>query len=428
MNVFIGGYGACSVHNEKYIIINAFMDKGYNIISDYTKADLIILTDMCIGSGENVNNVFKYLIKVLKEKKPETKVILSGCLSYGFKDKLNAELQNILSHVIIIPTDKLIKCLFDNYSLYESEIEKEEQLFPFTEKNYHGIRISPVSGCLNSCSFCKTNYMNFALKSYPFDVLEKEIKSLDDDPFINYISIFSSNFSLYGVDLYGKQLAHKVMRLFNSNENIKYLRVGAIINWYPELLKEILDNPKVKQIDSSLETGSPRLYELMNRPISLEKWIETIKTIRQNRADILISTEIISGFPTETIDDIKMTIDLIQELRLYTDFIFPYEDFKKIPSSKLPQHSMQYNVLSERYVWGNLNRLNNELDSEIDNGEMYIVDKYVNEHCYRVLLTNGAEKLISFNCFDKEYEVGDFVTKGTVKNKAYVKRLERLKK
>lgn len=52
----------------------------------------------------------------------------------------------------------------------------------------------------------------------------------------------------------------------------------------------------------------------MNRPISLEKLVETIKTIKQERPDIIIETEIICGFPTETIDDFRKSRSLIEEL------------------------------------------------------------------------------------------------------------------
>ena len=425
MNVFIGGVGACSVHNEKYILIMAFMDNGYTITDDYTEADLIVLTDMCIGSRNNMFITLEYLADVLKQKKENAEVILSGCLSKEFKFELPSELQNILEQVRIIPPDKLIKSFFDELGFYNNKYQQQESFLPIVKLNNHGVRISPVLGCLNSCSFCKTHYMNFDLKSFPLYTLESEFKSIENCSFINYASICSSNFSLYGVDLYGEQLAHKVIRLFNDNENIKYINIGAIINWYPELIKEILDNPKVKQIDSSLETGSPRLYNLMNRPISLEKWIETIKTIRENRPDILISTEVISGFPTETVDDVKMTLDLIQELRLYNNHIYPYRNFEKIPSSKLPQHSIQYNILSGMYLQDRLKTLNSEIEDEIEYGEMYVLDKYSKQNCYKVLLIDGTEKPVNFECFDKEYEVGDFVTKGNVKNKTYAKRLQK---
>ena len=76
--------------------------------------------------------------------------------------------------------------------------------------------------------------MNFPLESHPLDKIENMLKELDriykDKNPLNYILCNNSNFSLYGVDLYGEQKAHEVIKILTSLDSTKYTEFGAIIN------------------------------------------------------------------------------------------------------------------------------------------------------------------------------------------------------
>ena len=167
------------------------------------------------------------------------------------------------------------------YELNDSILEDFK--LPYSIKN-NSVATSIVSGCLNNCSFCKKNFINFNLKSIPFYRIENMASEIDRIYCEGYpvydIAIQSSNLSLYGVDLYGKQRSHEAIKSLTKPESIKFAQLGAIINWYPELLNEIINNPKIKTVFTSLESGSERVYNLMNRPISLNKLIDTIKIIK----------------------------------------------------------------------------------------------------------------------------------------------------
>lgn len=320
MKFFIGGTGACDVHNEKSILINNIIQSGHEVSEYIDVADYIILTDLCIGTYNSFLVNMEYLKKILMYKGKTTKVILSGCLSKGVNFELSEEQKYILSMVTIIKPDELLKYVAKILNL-EITDESLDIFLPFSQ-NYRTIRTSIVDGCLNNCSFCKTCYMNFNLKSVPFEMIEKFVNTINQiDVPLYYQQIISSNLSLYGVDLYKKQRAHEAINLLSKVDTTKFMNLGAIINWYPELVDEIINNPKIKTITTSLESGSPRIYNLMNRPIELNKLIEIIKIIRKERPDITINSEFICGFPTETIDDMKTTLSLVEELGINPQFI-----------------------------------------------------------------------------------------------------------
>lgn len=345
--IFLGGPLACGVHNEKNELEDyLWFEKDIELVDNYEDADLIVITDTCMGTYSNLEESITYLKNVLLTKKTNARVIVSGCLTKGVRFELPKEWKDILEKVEKVPPTKIREYILTILEIAFDEELKDKLKMPASSTLEYGLKFSPVEGCSNYCSFCKNNYMNFSLKSIPFEDIESYAQYINklhsQGAPINFLQIHSSNLSLYGVDLYNEPKAHEVLNVLSKPDCIKFISASALINWYPELLKEILNNPKIKSIFISLESGSERIYNLMNRPITLKKIIQIIKTIRIYRPDIIINTEIICGFPTETVDDLDRTIELIQELDIRPIFAHPYIDSPQIPSSKLPQHSPEY--------------------------------------------------------------------------------------
>lgn len=412
MKFFIGGTGACDVHNEKSILINNIILSGHEVSEYADDADYIILTDSCIGTYNAFATNMEYLKDILMFKNKKTKVILSGCLSKGVNFELTEEQKYILSKVTIIKPDKLLKYVARILNLEVTD-ESLDIFLPFTQ-DYRMIRTSIVDGCLNKCSFCKSSYMNFGLKSVPFEVIEKFVNEVNQiDVPLYHQQIISSNLSLYGVDLYKKQRAHEAINLLSKVETTKFINLGAIINWYPKLVHEIINNHKIKTITTSLESGSSRIYNLMNRPIELNKLIEIIKNIRKERPDIIINSEFICGFPTETIDDMKRTLSLVEELGINPQFIWPYTNSPQIPSSKLPQHSIEYCEYLKKYAENKMKKIKDSFNERILNGEKIVAEVRKDDKLYITLLKDSTVKFYGFDQFEKKYKDGDIIPANT---------------
>lgn len=423
MKIFIGGYAACDVHNEKYLLKEMIKSSDNCLTDSYKDADLIIILDTCSGSYANVLRSLDVLANVWKNKKENAEIILSGCLANGLNCGIPDEYKEMMTQVKSVNLKYILEYI-EKYYL-RNIVEKNIKI-PYSSLDKFGIniRISPVSGCLNNCSFCKKDtILNFPLQSYDIKDLESLASNIEKSEVIRYISLFSSNLSLYGVDKYGIQRAHEVIELLTSSSNIKYASVGALINWYPELLNTILSNGKIKKIYTALESGSERIYNLMNRPISFEKLKEILKMIKRERPDIQICTEIISGFPTETMDDLRKSIELIYELELYPTEVWPYNNSPTIASSKYHQYSYENCVYRSDYAIQQLLPLIHKLDDQVYNGEMYVLAKgeLRSQLVYVTLLTDGSMRRISAEQLDKEYNQGDIILPGKVKDKHLVR-------
>lgn len=425
-NIYIGGSGSCGVHNEEEFLNMIDYGDDYKIVSDYEDADIIVIINSCVGSENTLNYTFCYLDELLQKKKPNARVILSGCLANGFNFEISDSLKKILSNFEIVNSKDVMNYVI---KIIDSKFEGLDCNIPYSVA-FHKAQISVVSGCMNHCSFCKTNYIRFPLRSHSLDKIKMLMNNLniiykDNNP-INYIFCNNSNFSLYGVDLYKEQKAHEAIKIITSPDTIKYAEFGAIINWYPELIDEIIANPKVKGIFTSLESGSERIYKMMNRPIELNELIEIIKRIRKERPDIFIRSEMIAGFPTETLDDLKRTIDLFYELDINPAYIWPYINSPYIKSNEYPQYGKHYLDVVTRYAQEKLKPLQEKQDLK-EKYEALVTEKNDEFKGYQLLYPNGETEFVMYNRIKGYYKEGDIINPNNIKPKYLVKNNKKKK-
>lgn len=415
--IFVGGVGNCGVHNEKYMI-DKIVSKSvkYGMVDDFRDADLIVIIDTCMATDYNIIASFEYLEKVLNEKKYNAELVVSGCLIKGCKFEHEMFNKNILNKFECVELDKIVEYVFNKV---DGKMEENDDFeLPYSVDG-NSVFLSLVSGCLNNCNFCKVNFMNFPLKSISLDKIENFASNIDK---FNYLEICSSNFSLYGVDLYGKQRSHEVIKILTSPSCVKFVSIGALINFYPELINEILNNPKIKTIFTSIESGSDRIYNLMNRPISLDELKKIIKLIRRERPDIIVNTEFICGYPTENKDDIKKTIDLVYELDVNPLYVHPYRNSLYVPSSKLEQYTFSKCLKKAHYMDNKLNGIRSKFEKFINTGEMYIINREEDYGIYECMMIDGNICFIPFNQLDREYFVGDIFIFDQVCKKRILKK------
>lgn len=106
---------------------------------------------------------------------------------------------------------------------------------------------------------------------------------------------------------------------------------------YPELLEELARNKKVVQVSLQLESASDKILKAMNRGYNLEKYDYIVRKLQEQGK--IIDTVLMTGFPTETGEDLAKTINYIKERKIYVEGISSYEDFYAIPSHELEQLS-----------------------------------------------------------------------------------------
>ncbi len=371
------------------------------------EADLLIYMT-CTGTGEIIKKCVRDLNFLNQySKQSNLKVIVVGCLAVyhpeifpQFSD--NSQIKFINNKDWIIPTLNYILDLNKRNS-FKTRLENRT-LRNFPAKG----QLIIEDGCLNNCSFCKVHYNGNWTKSIPFELLVNHIKNLAHDG-MKIINLSGENVTLYGIDLNQKPRLHELIAEISKIPEIEIISVNELVagNMYPELLNEIVNNPKVGHVSMQLETSSNRLLKLMNRNYTLEEYDYYVQKILN--AQKSVSTVLMSSFPTETYEEIDATASYLNSRQIFTDSVCCYDDYKLIPSSKLPQLSKKERLKHFYY----LTRKTREINFEILNARKDKINKmiYIGDYDgYKVFEGDNAEvRAISKRKKWDNLQIGDII-------------------
>lgn len=377
--------------------------QGHNTSCKLEEADLILFVT-CACTKYSIEKSYEWINKFLYLKRPETKMIITGCLADKavFKDYLKYD------DIILIESSNFYVPV-ENYIFNEHKNDSIKKRLSYSTKFWYGnqavIQFFLEDGCTNNCSFCKYNYMDKKVKSVPYDVALNYLKGLIKTG-TKKIILSGENLTLYGIDLVGKQLLHKFIHELSLEEGLLYIEVNEITaqNMYPELLNELANNPKVTKVCLQLESASPRLLDLMNRHHTIEEYEYIVKYL--NSKGKIVYTVLMSAFPTETYDDLDYTANFLIQNNIVCPLVCEYSDFNAIPSSTLEQIKPREKKKHSKYLIEKLRESNKQiLIDKIDSIEKSIVaanDK-------KTIITNFANGY-SFRQEFKDTPVGTIIT------------------
>lgn len=235
---------------------------------------------------------------------------MTGCITRNFIDdqKLNFVKDYLKNNIhYIIPHDKPNQLL----KLVSKETFRNEDNDNFgyynTYQNISKLYIS--NGCLNRCTFCKLTFQDYPLKSVKLEEIKNAINHIDEIGIKNVI-IFGTNISQYGLDLYKKYMLPDIIDYIETKNNIK--NVSLIGFSFKDAIKgnfkySLKNSTKVKSLSGSLESGSDRLLKLINKGFTSQEIIDFATYINKD-----LYLNIIAGFPTETIEDVKITLKVLK--------------------------------------------------------------------------------------------------------------------
>lgn len=364
MKAAIFNYGCINEEAMYDSLMSKIRQHGIERTEKMDESDYIIVIT-CGGLGGTINRIANDLMLFNSySKKNNTKVIVVGCLVSRLKEEMsqvfdlfedNPNMKFIDDIEWVIP---VINYMCET-NMITTDIEKLYNRTRYIDRDGVIIQFRMEWGCTNKCSFCKTNYMDTTPVSVPYEAALSYLTNMVRNNGTKIIDLGGTNLTLYGIDLYKRQRLHEFVHELSKVEGLERISLNELVagNMYKELLDEIITNPKVISTSFQLETASNRLLKLMNRNYTLEEYDYYVKKVIDSGK--YISTIIMSGFPTETNDDMDYTIRYLKDRRILTANISEYVDFKGIiPSSKLEQYSKSEKRRHTAYLRDNLVDIN----------------------------------------------------------------------
>lgn len=345
--------------SDSEIVASVLSDIDYCSTKNANEADIVFVNTCSIRehAEQRVRNRLREL-KLLKKQKPLLLIGLLGCMAERLKTKLLDEEKCI--DIVAGPDayrnlPDLIRTAIEGKKAINVFLSPEETYADISPLRYenNGISafISIMRGCENFCSYCVVPYTRGKERSRNAETIINEATELYKNGF-REITLLGQNVNSFKCQENGlffdfPALIEKVA-LINSSLRIRFA-TSHPKDMSDELLKVIAKYPNIcKSIHLPLQSGSNNILELMNRKYSRDWYMNRIESIRKYIPECAVSTDIISGFCSETEIDHKDTLSLMEWAGFDHAYMFKYSERPDTLASKKYKDDVPEEVKSRR--------------------------------------------------------------------------------
>ena len=329
---------------------------GYEILPDPDGADLVIINTCGFiedAKAEAIDNILA--MGELKKEGRIGKILVTGCLAQRYQMEIVQEMPevdgvlgtgsyyDIVSAVGKVLAGELVSEFGDI-----NAPQPEPQRILTTPEHYAYLRIA--EGCDNHCAFCIIPQLRGRYRSRPMEELLKEAQDLADSG-VKELIVIAQDTSRYGIDLYGERKLAELLQKLCAIDGFVWVRVHYL---YPdEMSEELIDvlanEPKiVKYLDIPIQHINDNILRAMNRGYTAEKYLAQVDLARKYIPNLVLTTDVIVGFPGETEEDFLDTLALTEKVRFDSMFTFIYSRRPGTPAAKIEDDTPR-SVIQNRF-------------------------------------------------------------------------------
>ena len=319
---------------------------GYVSTDKEEDADFVIYNTCTVRDNAN-QRVYGRLgfLNNLKSKNPHLKIALCGCMmqeqsviekikkSYRFVDL-------IFGTHNIFKLAQLLVTMFENREMIIDIWQETDQIveeLPVSRKYPYKSGVNIMFGCNNFCSYCIVPYVRGRERSRDPKEIIREIERLVADGVVE-VMLLGQNVNSYGMNL---DVPMSFAQLLREVEQIDGLKRIRFMTSHPkdlsdELIEVMKNSDKIcRHLHLPLQAGSDRILSAMNRRYTKAQYLSLVDKIKSAMPDIAITTDIIVGFPGETLQDVEETIDVVRRVQFDNAFTFIYSKRTGTPAAAM---------------------------------------------------------------------------------------------
>ena len=315
----------------------------------FEEADFILLNTCAIRENAH-NKMFGFLgrVKHLKETKPHIITAICGCM---------AQEENVVED--LMKKYKWVDIVFGTHNIHrlpyilersmarcEQEIEvfsKEGEVIeniPAKRDSNYKAWVNIMFGCDKFCTYCIVPYTRGKQRSRKPEYIIEEIEDLVKRGYLE-VTLLGQNVNAYGKDLEEKTTMGELLESV-AKTGIQRIRFMTSHPWdFDDKMIEVIskyDNI-MPYVHLPLQSGSNRILKLMGRRYTKEKYLELVSKLKKTIPNLALTTDIIVGFPGETEEDFKDTLEIVKECQYDSAFTFIFSPRVGTPAAKMEDNT-----------------------------------------------------------------------------------------
>ena len=345
----------CKVNQyETNAMAQKFIEKGYTVIEEKEKADIYVINTCTVTNMSDRKS--RQMLRRVKETNPNAIVVAVGCYVQVAEKELeqipeidiilgNNEKADIVTYVENYIKDNIKKAEIDDV-LHKTDFVEFGDI-TFTEKTRAVIKVQ--DGCDRFCSYCIIPYARGRVRSRRPEHIISEVKAIAQKG-IKEIIITGIHIASYGKDFKNGYVLIDLLEELNKIEGIKRIRLGSLepLLITQEFMERLVKLDKIcHHFHLSLQSGCDETLKRMNRRYNTLQFKEIVELLRKYYKDVILTTDIIVGFPQETEEEFTQTYKFLEEIKFYKMHIFKYSQRKGTKAAIMP-NQIDGNIKEER--------------------------------------------------------------------------------
>lgn len=337
----------CKVNQADTASMEAIFRKaGYQVVGFNEQAD-IYLINTCVVTNMGQRKSRQIINRAVRSN-PLALTVVTGCYPQTAPD----EVKNIAGVDVIIGNQergRIVELAEQALAAKQDEVldnvhkitvdTQFEELAAGTETDKTRAFLKIQEGCNQYCTYCIIPYARGPLRSRSLDSIREEVGKLVAAGYKEVVLI-GIHLGCYGKEHGGSLNLYDAVKAALSVDGLKRLRLGSLesVEVEPRLLDLMREDKRLcRHLHLPLQSGCDKILRAMHRPYDTARFKELLTEIRNTLPDIMITTDIIVGFPGETDEDFKQTLDFAAECGFAKMHVFPYSKRKGTPAEKMPQ-------------------------------------------------------------------------------------------
>lgn len=328
-------------------------EMGFDRTDEETEADFIIYNTCCVreNAEQKVYGKLGWLKHYKETKNPDAVIALCGCMMQ--QETVLQTLRQKYRHVDIVfgtfnlyKLPELVATRMESgetvYDIWQEQREVVEDL-PAIRHFPYKASVNIMFGCNNFCSYCIVPYVRGRERSRQPEDIEAELRCLVEEGYKD-ITLLGQNVNSYGKDLgIGMDFSDLLARLdaVPGEYRLRFM-TSHPKDASEKLFRTMAEGTHIShQLHLPFQSGSNEILKRMNRGYTKEAYLSLLAAAKTYMPDLVLSSDIIVGFPGETEEDFQGTLDVVRQGQYDQLFTFLYSKRSGTPAAEMPDAATQ---------------------------------------------------------------------------------------
>lgn len=349
----------CQMNFKDSEKLNGILEEIGYVHADTEEADFVYYNTCTVRENANVR-VYGRLgtLKNYKKKNKDMIIAMCGCMMQEEEEARRVRERFTFvdivfgTHNIFKLAELLYECLSSRQRVFDIW-EKTDLIIedlPSDRKFSFKAGVNIMFGCNNFCSYCIVPYVRGRERSRKPEDIVAEVEKLASEGVVE-IMLLGQNVNSYGKTLEKPVTFAQLLSMVEKVEGIKRIR---FMTSHPkdlsdELIEVMARSKKVcRHLHLPVQSGSSRLLKRMNRHYTKEQYLKLVRKLKTAMPDLAVTTDIIVGFPGETEEDFRETLDVVRKAEYDSAFTFIYSKRSGTPAAGM-EGQVPQDVVHDRF-------------------------------------------------------------------------------